>query len=100
MNNILVSIPKGAPWLPEYEKVQHWGGWSNKGDAERNLREANSQQNWFSSNGYPGSSSWIKDDYFSTSTGLCSTTLFFILPDKEHVRIFGPRYNEYGEVSP
>lgn len=99
--NTLACLKMGAPWRPEYEELGCWGGWidyDEAGPGEDGEGKLSAKQALLRPYAKNGDGSWIKEDY--VRGGVMRHTIWFIPPRDVYDRVFGPKFNEWGEIAP
>lgn len=103
---IWVKIGKGDTWLPGFDEVNAWGGWTDwdgyiKPEVIPEIGD--DHEGWLRRNGYPTGADWLKS-YFQNDKWRDEYTdeepFWFLVPLALHDRVFGPKFNEWGEVCP
>jgi hypothetical protein len=104
---IWVIVRVGDAWLPGMNEMGRYGGWTPDyalGTLSSDMkRMEGSFKGWMKKNGYPqAKDNWLEDkfedgDVFTDDEGEgCA----FCIPPELHDEIFGPKFNELGEVAP
>lgn len=106
---IWVFVRPGDPWLPGFDKMACWGGWEAS-YAKRSMVPSSDQFNggryaWATANGCPVNvtdADWFKRDKFEDGVFFDSEDegMAFCIPAELHDEIFGPKFNDLGEVFP
>lgn len=108
---VWVKVKVGDPWLPGFEKVGLYGGWSNEGnyvfdDLVLQMERHGGAALWMKDMGYPAENSgWFKRQFdenncFKGEEGDSYDDAWFCIPPELFDEVYGPKFNEYGEVSP
>ncbi len=99
--NVPVVLKKGTPWMPRFEELTRWGGWEDRDTQEEVRRSHERDPEYMRKAGYPvGMTTWLFHDYFNNSSDTCEKDLLFLPPQELYDELFGPQFNEWGEVSP
>lgn len=106
---VWVFVKPGDPWLPGFEQMACWGGWEASYAKRAMVADSDDHERgraaWAKENGYPvpaKDGGWFKRDKFRKGVFVDAENegMAFIIPASLHDEIFGPKFNELGEIAP